>query len=344
MRLEPDGFFHLTYCTNIHPAEGWLAVFENIRRIAPVLKARLSPSRPFGLGLRLSAEEARELLEGDRVAGFRSFLDREGLYVAIINGFPYGAFHGAPVKTNVYAPDWRDEARVQYTLNLIEILRRLVPDDVDGGVSTAPLSYKPWMSGAREQDWATITTNIARVAETLVRIRRESGQMLHLDIEPEPDCLLENTTETIEFFERWLFLHGADWLSARLGITMAAARDAVREHIRVCFDCCHFAVEFEDPDVALSRFEAAGIRIGRVQLSSALKVARPANAAASAKAAAHLRAVCRVHLPASGGREEGRGPVPFFRPRCRPEKCVSSRDGCRMADSFSCAALHQPLR
>ena len=170
MRIKPDGFFHLTYCTNIHAADGWPAVFDNIRRIAPVLKARLSPAGPFGLGLRLSAREARELLDGDRLADFKSFLDREGLYVAIINGFPYGAFHGAPVKANVYAPDWRDEARVRYTLDLIEILRRLVPDGVDGGVSTAPLSYKAWMIEAGDQDWATMTTNIARVAETLARI------------------------------------------------------------------------------------------------------------------------------------------------------------------------------
>ena len=289
MRIEPDGFFHLTYCTNIHPADGWPAVFENIRRIAPALKARLSPSAPFGLGLRLSAGEARTLLDGNRLADFRAFLDREGLYVAIINGFPYGAFHGAPVKTTVYAPDWRDDARVQYTLDLIEILRRLVPDDVDGGVSTAPLSYKPWMSNAGEQDWTTITTNVARVAETLVRIHQASGQVLHLDIEPEPDCLLENTTETIEFFEQWLFTRGAAWLADRLGLTPAAAREALREHIRVCFDCCHFAVEFEDPSVALDRFRAAGIRIGRVQLSSALRVTRAADPAASASVAARLQ-------------------------------------------------------
>ena len=281
MQIDPgrDGFFHLTYCTNIHPADGWSAVFENIRRIAPILKARLSPSAPFGLGLRLSAEEARELLDGNQLADFRAFLDGEGLYVALINGFPYGAFHGAPVKTNVYAPDWRDDARVQYTFDLIEILRRLVPADVDGGVSTAPLSYKPWMAGAGEQDWDTITTNIARVAEALAQIHRSGGPSLHLDIEPEPDCLLENTTETIEFFERWLFQRGAGWLAPRLGISTEAARDVIREHIRVCFDCCHFAVEFEDPVVALDRFEAAGIRIGRVQLSSALKVRREADAA-----------------------------------------------------------------
>jgi sugar phosphate isomerase/epimerase len=289
VRVDPGGFFHLTYCTNIHPGDGWAEVFGNLRRIAPGLKARLSPSAPFGLGLRLSAREARELLEADRLDGFRRFLDDQGLYVALINGFPYGAFHGAPVKTNVYAPDWRDPARVQYTLDLVEILRRLVPDDVDGGVSTAPLSYKPWMARATDDDWNAITTNVTRVAETLARIRRDDGRLLHLDIEPEPDCLLENTAETIEFFDRWLFRAGATRLAERLGIDADAARDLLRDHIRVCFDCCHFAVEFEEPAFAIQRLQRAGIRIGRVQLSSAVKVPRSDDSSTAAAMTARLR-------------------------------------------------------
>ena len=123
-------------------------MFANLKQYAPALKARFSPSAPFGVGLRLSAREARELLEGDRLREFRAFLDREGLYVAIINGFPYGPFHGTPVKANVYAPDWRDDARVDYTLDLIRILQALLPEGLDGGVSTTPLSYKAWMADA----------------------------------------------------------------------------------------------------------------------------------------------------------------------------------------------------
>ena len=290
MRIHDDGFLHLTYCTNIHPAVGWDAVFANLQRVAPALKARLSPSQPFGLGLRLSAHEARELLEGDRLTTFRSFLDREGLYVALINGFPYGAFHGTPVKTNVYAPDWRDEARVGYTLDLIEILRRLVPRDVDGSVSTAPLSYKAWMTTAGEDDWAAITTNVVRIAERLARLRQEEDIELHLDIEPEPDCTLEVTDETIEFFEKRLFRQGADELAARLGIDRATAREAMRDHIRVCFDCCHVAVEFETATAAIGRLRRAGIRIGRIQLSSALKVVGSADRAASEASDLRLRA------------------------------------------------------
>jgi sugar phosphate isomerase/epimerase len=280
---------HLTYCTNIHPADGWPAVLANLQRIAPALKARLSPSAPFGLGLRLSAREARELRIGDRLAEFRSFLDREGLYVALINGFPYGPFHGARVKTNVYAPDWRDETRVRYTLDLIAILEQLLPEGLDGGVSTTPLSYKPWMPAPTSEDWETITRNVARVAAALVRVRQDAGRFIHLDVEPEPDCLIENTDEAIAFFEDWLRPIGGPELAASLGVTLDQALEHLRDHVQVCFDCCHFAVEYEDAAAALDRLGQAGLRIGRAQLSSALDVDLPGDATRAATVAAQLR-------------------------------------------------------
>lgn len=290
MQLPDHPDFHLTYCTNIHPADGWAAVRENLERFAPALKARFSPAAPFALGLRLSARDARELLEGDNLPRFRAFLDDHGLYVALVNGFPYGHFHGAPVKASVYAPDWRDEARVRYTLDLVRILRALLPPGLDGGVSTAPLSYKPWMAEAREEDWRAIVGNVARVAAALVRVKQESGTEIHLDIEPEPDCTLENTAETIEFFERRLLPAGGPALAASIGGTEQEARGHLLEHVRVCFDCCHFAVEFEDAAAALDRFAAAGIRVGRTQLSSALTVPPSADAAASGRVRERLRA------------------------------------------------------
>ena len=132
----------------------------------------------------------------------KPFSTPKDLYVALINGFPYGPFHGTPVKAQVYAPDWRDEARVAYTLDLIEILKRLVPADLDGGVSTAPLSYKAWMSSDDTEGWGLIAANVKRVAGRLADVRDESGALIHLDIEPEPDCLLETTAETISLLRR----------------------------------------------------------------------------------------------------------------------------------------------
>jgi sugar phosphate isomerase/epimerase len=290
VRLSLPGDFHLTYCTNIHPADGWEAVSASLARHAPALKARLCPDAPFGIGLRLSARDAVELLEGNRLAAFRAFLLDEGLYVAIINGFPYGPFHGRPVKARVYAPDWRDEARVDYTRTLIHILSELVPEGLDGGVSTAPLSYKPWMAGAAAGAWDLVTANIVRVAELLVRTREEKGTLIHLDIEPEPDCAIENTAETLEFFEGRLLTAGPPLLARALGIGAGQAREHLLDHIRICFDCCHFAVEFEDPAAAIDRIRAAGIKIGRVQLSSALDIPLPSDREAARRVTERLRA------------------------------------------------------
>ena len=252
------------------------AVNANIQRFAPALKARLSPSGPFGIGLRLSARDARELLEEDRLDAFRAFLASEQLYVALINGFPHGSFHRTAVKADVYAPDWRDEERVRYTLDLVTILSRLLPAQLDGGISTAPLSYKPWV---QEASAAAFTRNIVRVAEAMVRERQRNGALMHLDIEPEPDCVIETSGELLEFFEQHLLREGGPLLARSIGCSAAAAETHLREHVRICVDCCHFAVEYEDPIAALDRVRAAGVQVGRVQLSSALTVTFPGDEA-----------------------------------------------------------------
>ncbi len=286
MRVDRAGAFHLTYCTNIHAADGWTAVKENVERFAPTLKERLSPSSPFGIGLRLSARDARELLEGDRLDRFRRDLDDRGLYVALINGFPHGSFHRTPVKADVYAPDWRDEERVRYTLDLVTILSRLLPAGLDGGVSTAPLSYKSWVP---DLDPRPFTRNVVRVADALARARQERGTLIHLDIEPEPDCLIETSDEFLSFFNGTLMEDGGPLLAASLGCSVDAARAHLREHVRICVDCCHFAVEYEDPVAALERVRASDAQVGRVQLSSAIKVVFPHDEAACAGIVERLR-------------------------------------------------------
>jgi sugar phosphate isomerase/epimerase len=307
VRIEPTGALHLTYCTNIHAADGWAAVDANVRRYAPALKQRFSPAQPFGIGLRLSARDARELAGGDHLETFRAWLDAEGLYVAIINGFPFGSFHRSVVKADVYAPDWRDEARVAYTIDLARILSRLVPAGVDGGVSTAPLSYKAWMATDDEAGWTAVTDNVVRVAVALARLRRDQGVFIHLDIEPEPDCSIETSQETIDFFERQLLPRGVPQTARELGVSDSEARDVLLDHIRVCFDCCHFAVEHEDPIQALDRLAGAGIRIGRIQLSSALRVDMPADAAAAAPIDARLRRFAdSTYLHQVVARDDGR--------------------------------------
>src|SRR5438132_878800 len=100
------GGAHLTYCTNIHPGESWSEVRANLERHVVRVKERIAPRERFGIGLRLSAQAARELASPPLMMAFRRWLDAHDLYVFTINAFPYGAFHGTRVKEDVYRPDW----------------------------------------------------------------------------------------------------------------------------------------------------------------------------------------------------------------------------------------------
>lgn len=101
--------------------------------------------------------------------------------------------------------------------------------------------------------------------------------LIHLDIEPEPDGLLGTFEELADFYEARLLPDGAHQLAAALSISESEARSCLLEHLRVCFDACHLAVGYEDPGALLDRFAALGIRVGKIQLSSALKVPLPAD-------------------------------------------------------------------
>jgi hypothetical protein len=269
----------LAYCTNIHPANGWSEVLDNISDHSLELKKRLSPNRPFGIGLRLSDKESRELVDGDKLPEFASFLKDNGLYVALMNGYVYGAFYGTPVKTDVFAPDWQRPERLLYTLRLAKILEKLLPENGAGGISTAPLSYKPWIYPGDSFAMRQIIRNIVACAEELIRIERETGKCIRLEIEPEPDGLLETTHEVCAFFKEWIFGVGIDLLAHDLGISREIAGDRIRRLIGICFDACHSAIEFEEPEQALDQLAAAGIVVGRIQLSSALALSLPSQIA-----------------------------------------------------------------
>lgn len=266
---------HLTYCTNIHPANGLDEVTASLKAYAVPLRERLSPDAPFGVGLRLSGSESLELLTGERLREFRSFLDERGLYVFTINGFPYGPFHGQAVKAEVHAPDWREEERVAYTLRLVHILAALLPAGQEGSISTSPLSYAAWIDRQDRLTWAHLTRQVIRVVEALYRLRQESGVFIHLDMEPEPDGLLQNSTELAGFFRDWLLGLGAEELARRLGCPVQEAQDALRDHFQVCFDTCHVAVMYEEPGQALENYRQVGLRVGKIQLSSALRLPLP---------------------------------------------------------------------
>ncbi|HET9488007.1 MAG TPA: metabolite traffic protein EboE [Chryseosolibacter sp.] len=267
-------FGHLTYCTNIHAGESWADHFAALKENIPKVKEQLSPDKPFGIGLRLSHLASLELGKKEVLENFREWLDKNQCYVFVVNGFPYGGFHHTKVKDQVHAPDWTTQDRVLYTIQLFNILSALLPKGMEGGVSTSPLSYRHWHSTVNEeraQVFDTSTENVLKVVQDLIGLRQATGQLMHLDIEPEPDGLIGNGPEFISWYKERLIPQGIAYLEKYLGFDEAEARAAIHDHIQLCYDICHFAVGYEDHAAMIRALELENIKVGRIQISAALK-------------------------------------------------------------------------
>jgi len=256
---------HLTFCTNIYAGESWAAHFTVLKDSFPVLKAKLSSEKPMGIGLRLSNLASIEILHENHLEEFKQWLTTVGGYVFTMNGFPYGGFHHTRVKDQVHAPDWTTNERFDYTIRLFKILAEIIPEGIEGGISTSPLSYKPWFSTSNEQEIATATAteNILKVAEELRNIKERTGKTLHLDIEPEPDGFLESGPEFIDWYENVLLKSGK------------LTEDIIKEHITLCYDVCHFAIGYEPHAEIINELTEKGILVGKIQISAALKAKLP---------------------------------------------------------------------
>lgn len=248
---------HLAYCTNVHRGEDWAETFAALETHVLPVRQRVAPGRSYAIGLRLGQRAAAELAQPATLLAFQRWLERHDCYVFTINGFPYGSFHGQRVKEQVYAPDWSTPERLAYTQQLFELLVQLLPAGVAGSVSTVPASFKGFVA-AEPQRRAAIFKQLTACGRFIADLAAKTGRDLHLGLEPEPCCLIETSVETVEFFNAW-----------RASDRMV---EALLPHVGVNYDCCHLAVEFESAPAALDRITAAGLRLSKLHLSSALRV------------------------------------------------------------------------
>jgi sugar phosphate isomerase/epimerase len=271
MKLDRlPGDVHLTYCTNIHAGERWPDIRASLDAHVPAIKAAVAPDRPLGIGLRLSGEAAAAARAPDAMAAFRDQLAGLGAYVFTINAFPFGPFHGVRVKEHVYLPDWRSDERVAFTADSAAVLAAVLPDGVDGSISTVPGAFKP--NGRAEGAVAAMTARLLQAVANLVEVERTTGKRIALALEPEPCCFLETVGESVAFFA---FLFSSDMIAQFAALVRVGAGEAetlLRRHLGICYDVCHGAVEYEDPVAALDRLIGAGIAVPKIQLSAAMRV------------------------------------------------------------------------
>ncbi len=267
-------FGQLTYCSNIHTGEDWQHHFSELQKNIPLIKKNVCPNKPFGIGLRLANQASIDLSEPKNLQDFQQWLVDNDCYVFTMNGFPYGGFHDVVVKDNVHAPDWTSRERADYTIRMFRLLAQILPNELtEGGISTSPLSYRFWWKDEKSLTEAvqTATQNILLVVDDLIKIAEETGKILHLDIEPEPDGILENSVEFINWYQNILMPLAIEHF-AKKSISATSVKEIINTHVQLCYDICHFGVSYEEPQPAINQLNSLGIKVGKIQISSAIKV------------------------------------------------------------------------
>ncbi|MFD5265081.1 metabolite traffic protein EboE [Streptomyces sp. NPDC058335] len=248
---HPDGTtVHLAYCTNVHPAETLDGVLAQLRDHCEPVRRRLGRDR-LGIGLWLAKDAARALdTDPAALRALRAELDRRGLEVVTLNGFPYEGFGAEQVKYRVYKPDWADPERLEHTTALARVLTGLLPDDLtEGSISTLPLGWRTtWTAARADVAHAALLT----LAERLDALADLTGRSVRVGLEPEPGCIVETT-----------------------GDALAPLTAVGHPRIGVCVDTCHLATSFEDPHTALDALAAAHVPVVKSQLSAALHAEHP---------------------------------------------------------------------
>lgn len=236
------------YCTNVHAGTDILSICRNLDEFAVPARSAVGTDE-LGVGLWIPAQAATELSGGAR--SFAQFLSDRRLRAFTINGFPYDNFHEKVVKRKVYLPAWWQTERLAYTKQLADVLAVILPESERvGSISTLPIGWPTDLKSDAQLEQAG--ENLRMLADHLQAVEQRTGRRIVVAIESEPGCILDTTSDVIDWFDKHL------------------AESHHRKYLTVCHDICHSAVMMEAQSAVLHRYAEAGISIGKVQVSCAV--------------------------------------------------------------------------
>lgn len=246
------------YCMNVHAGRTFSEVLANLENYSAQVQRLVGD--PIGIGLWFSETSAVDALAIGHLEQLRETLIRLSLSPYTLNGFPQGDFHQKIVKHAVYQPTWWDPSRLEYTRKLVRILDAILPEGQSGSISTLPIA---WGTPEPSRDQlVTASKNLLFLARELSLLKQSTGRQIVIAIEPEPGCYLTSTNSLHRFYREYLLP----------ACSNESSRASVLEHITMCHDVCHAAVMFEDQAAELNALFNDGIRVGKVQVSSAIAV------------------------------------------------------------------------
>ncbi|MCH2211844.1 MAG: metabolite traffic protein EboE [Fuerstiella sp.] len=252
----------LSYCTNVHPGQSADEVIDGINTCTAA--AARTFNRPLAAGLWLARSVVTELLDSQsKLEQVGQVLWQHDLSCYTLNAFPFGNFHSDRVKENVYLPDWSTPDRLRYTQECAQLLAELLPKAAEGSLSTVPLGGR--MNPTRPEFAEECFTNVIKAAQHLADLHESTGRLIRLAIEPEPMCHLSSISrDVIPWFAQ---------LREKAG--SANQLDILQEHVGLCLDVCHQAVEFEDLTHSINLLESNSIRINKLHITNAVQLQHP---------------------------------------------------------------------
>lgn len=268
-RIRP---LEIAYGTNVHRGESLREVLRWLGRSTLEVHRRVLGPGPCGLELHVGISLARELLNPRALETLQTFLLENELRLFSVNAFPLLPFHARRVKEKVYRPSWAEPARSLWTRRIARVFAKLLPESVEGTLSTLAGGLGSGRDGPEEL--RSMARGYVEVIQELSTIETNLGKTIALAVEPEPGTTMETAHDVICFFESALFPEAVRaW--RKEGFRPSQCEERLRKFFTVNLDACHLSVLFEDLRENYRRLRAAGIRVSKVHVTSALCLENP---------------------------------------------------------------------
>ncbi|HIH2762444.1 MAG TPA: metabolite traffic protein EboE [Candidatus Azoamicus sp. MARI] len=256
----------ITYCSNIFKNNNVLDLFYNLNKYKKELKGYKN------ISICLSNKIIKEINDKRNIEKILNWTKINKKNIPLINGFVYKNFHQKLIKEKIYYPDWTKKERLNFTKNIIFFAQKLNKKSKICGISTLPITYNIWIKKNIKYNLKKTINYFFDILNILMQIKKYKNILIHIDIEPEPFCFLESCKDFIYFFKLWLMPGLKKKIKTYFNINTREATKIIAKHLNLCFDTCHSAVMFENEKKSLDLIRQLKIKIGRVQVSSAIKI------------------------------------------------------------------------
>jgi hypothetical protein len=245
--MKKNKKYIVTYCSNIFKTKNINKLIFNVKKYLLSIK---------NIKKYISLCLSKNLLKKINIIKKIFKLQKdEKIFVKSINGFVYQDFHKKYIKEKIYLPDWTSKYRLLYTKDIITLIKKITKKNSIINISTMPISYKDW--SIKKYKKIIIYKSIKNIA--ILINKKAIKKSINISLEPEPCCLLECNSNIIKFYELWV---------KKLIINF-------KKYICICYDICHLSVMFEKHEINFKLLKKKEIKIGKIQISSALKTIIP---------------------------------------------------------------------